>query len=63
MLAIDPLKPNNALNTCLVDLNIITYHAFSLNIYEYVKYCQHQYYHNQLKNHRHIRIRQYFSYY
>ena len=32
---------------------------FSLNIY---KYPQHQYYHHQLKYHRHIRIMQSFSY-
>ena len=33
---------------------------FSLNIFEYPKY-QHQYYHNQLKNHRYIGIIQSFS--
>ena len=48
MLGNDPLKLNNAINTCLMNPNIILYYAFSLNIYEYLKYHQHQYYH--LKN-------------
>ena len=35
MLVNDPVKLNNAINTCLVNLNIILYNAFSLNVYEY----------------------------
>ena len=35
MLTNDPLKLNNAINTCLINQNVILYHAFSLNIYEY----------------------------
>ena len=46
-IAKDLLKLNNALDTCLIDLNIILYHAFPLNIYEHIKCHQHQYYHNQ----------------
>ena len=34
MLANDQLKLNNATSICLINLNIIFYHAFSLNIYE-----------------------------
>ena len=49
----DLLNVNNAINTCLINLKIILYHASSLNIYEYLKYHQHQYHHNQLKNYRH----------
>ena len=33
MLANDLLKLNNAINTCLINLNIIIYHVFSLIIY------------------------------
>ena len=49
--AYDPPKRNNPINIFLIDLNI--YHAFLLNIYEYLKYHQHQYYHNQLENYTH----------
>ena len=35
MLVDDPVKLNNAINTCLVNLKIILYNAFSLNICEY----------------------------
>ena len=55
----DLLKPlilqtlNNPINIFLINPNI-SYHIFSLNIYEYPKYHQHQCYHNQLKNHRNI---------
>ena len=30
--ATDPLKLNNPINTCLINLNIISYHSFSLNM-------------------------------
>ena len=33
----DILKLNYEINTCLINLNIILYHALSLNIYEYLK--------------------------
>ena len=33
-----PLKLNIAIDACLINLKIILYHAFSLNIYEYLKY-------------------------
>ena len=45
----DLLKLSNAINTCLINLNVILYHACLLNIYKYLKYDQHQYYHNKLK--------------
>ena len=35
IVANDLLKLNNVINTCLVKLNIIPYHAFLLKIYEY----------------------------
>ena len=35
MLVNEPLKLINAINTCLINLNIILFHDFSLNIYEY----------------------------
>ena len=38
MLATDPLKLNNVINTCLINLNIILYNFSSLNIYEYLEY-------------------------
>ena len=38
----DPLKLNDEITTCLINLNIALYHAFSLNIYENLKYHQHQ---------------------
>ena len=63
MPANDSLKLNNPINNCSITLNIILYHAFSPNIFEYLKYNQHQHYHNQLKNHRHIRITQSYLYY
>ena len=56
----DLLKLINAINTCLINLIVILYHAFSLNIYEYLKYHQHQYYHTQLKNNKQIHIIQSF---
>ena len=34
MLDNDPLRLNNAINTCLIIVNFILYQAFSLNIYE-----------------------------
>ena len=40
----------------LINLNIMIYNTSSLNIYEYIKYHQHQYNHNQLKNHRQIYV-------
>ena len=54
---------NNPINIFIINPNIILYRVFSLNIYEYPKYQQHQYYHNRLKNHRHIRVIQFLSYY
>ena len=54
------LQITNAINTCLINLNIILYHAPSLNIYEDPKYHQDQYYHNQLKNHKQIHLVQSF---
>ena len=33
-----PLKLNIAIDACLINLKIILYHVFSLNIYEYLKY-------------------------
>ena len=56
MLGNDPLKLNNSINTCLINLNIILFCVFSFNIHKYPKYNKYQYYHNQLKNHRHNRI-------
>ena len=53
---------DNPIKILFLNLDIISYRVFSLNIYEYPKYQQHQYYHNRLKNHRHIRIIQSFSY-
>ena len=47
MLTNDPLKLNNAINNSFINLNIISYYSFSLNIYEY---HQHQLFHNQPKN-------------
>ena len=47
MLTNDPLKLNNGINTSFINLNIISYYSFSLNIYEY---HQHQLFHNQSKN-------------
>ena len=44
----------------ITNVNIILYHASSLNIYEDLKYHQHQYYHNQLKNHKQIHLVQSF---
>ena len=35
MLANDPLKLNIPINIFLINLNIILYHAFSSNIFEY----------------------------
>ena len=54
MVATDPLKLFNVINTCLINANVILHYSFSLNIYEYVDYHQHQYLHNQSKNHTHI---------
>ena len=42
-------------NTPLINLNIVLYYDFSLNMYECLKY-HHQYYHKQLENHRYIHI-------
>ena len=42
----DLLKLNNATNTFLINLIIILYCVFLLNIYEYLKYRQHQFYHD-----------------
>ena len=36
MLANDSLKLDNAINTCVINLKIILYYAFSLHIYEYL---------------------------
>ena len=55
----DPPKLNNSINICLRNPNIILHYALSLNIYEYLKHHQLQCYHNQLKNHTHIRIAQF----
>ena len=38
----DPLKLNNLINTFLINSNLILYHSFSSNIYEYPEYHQHQ---------------------
>ena len=54
---------NNAINIFLINLKIILYCVFRLNIYKYPKSHQHQYYHNQLKNHTQIHIDQFFSCY
>ena len=35
VLANDLLNINKAINTFLINLSMISYHAFSLNIYEY----------------------------
>ena len=55
-----PLKSNDLPNLNnpikFFNINIILHHAFSLNAYEYPRYHQHQYYHNQLKNHTHSHI-------
>ena len=56
LVAKDPVELNNAISACLINLNIVLYHASSLNIYKYLN-------DNQLKNHRHIHIIQSFSYY
>ena len=56
----DSLKLNNQICPYLLNLNIILHHAFSLNIYEHLKYHQHQYYDNQLKNHRRFLTIQHF---
>ena len=45
-----------------INPNIILYLAFSLNIYGYPKHQQHQYYHNRLEDHGHIRIIQSFHF-
>ena len=47
---------NNSIKFFVINPNIISYCVFSLDIYEYPKYHQHQYYYNQLKNHRYINI-------
>ena len=75
MLGSGKVKLNNAINTYLTNLNIILYNALVLNIYIYLatrldvsrqniygypKYHEHQCYHGQLKNHRHIPIIQSF---
>ena len=55
---------NNSINIFfLTNPNIILCHFYSLNIYEYPKYHQNQYYHNRLKVHIHIHIIQCCSYY
>ena len=46
MLANDPIKLNNVINTCLINPNIILYYFFLLSVYEYPEYYQHQYFHN-----------------
>ena len=61
MLVNDLLKLSNAINNCLINLNIILYCVFSLNIYECQKYHQHQTFYNQLKNHTHVYIVQFLS--
>ena len=43
----DPVKFDKVMNILLINLKIILYHDFSLDIYEYLK---HEYYHNQLGN-------------
>ena len=43
---------SNPINIFSINSNIL-YCAFSLNMYEYPKHYEHQYYHNQLKNHGH----------
>ena len=43
----DPLKLNNAINIFSINSNIIFYYSYSLNIYEYPEYNQHQYFQNQ----------------
>ena len=53
-MANDPPKLNNVINIFLINLNITLYHAFLINIYEYLKRNQHQYYYNQFKNRTHI---------
>ena len=47
---------NNQIHIFLINPNIILYCVFLLHIYEYLKYHQHQCYHNQLNNHRHVSI-------
>ena len=56
----DPIKFNNTINTSLINSNIILYHVLSLNIYENLKYHQHQYYHNQHKIYIHVHLIQNF---
>ena len=50
MLANDPLKINNIINTFLINANIFLYYSTRLNIYEWKEYHQHQCFHNQPKN-------------
>ena len=61
MLVNDLLKLSNTINNCLINVNIILYFVFSLNIYEFLKYHQYQIFYNQLKNHTHIYIVQFLS--
>ena len=44
---------SNPINIFSINSNIILNCAFSLNMYEYPKHYEHQYCHNQLKNHGH----------
>ena len=37
LVAKDPLKFNYAINTCLLNLIIISFHVVSLNFYEHLK--------------------------
>ena len=50
------LKLNKVRNTYFINVKIILYHVFSLNICDYSEYYQHQYYHNQLKNRTYIHL-------
>lgn len=54
---------NNPIKTFLINLNVISCCIYLLNIFEYPKHYQHQYYHNRLKNYTNTHIIQFFSYY
>ena len=56
ILGTDPLKLNNTINYFLIDQNIILNYFYSLTVYEYPEYHQHQHHlvqfvsNHQLKN-------------
>ena len=53
MLANEPLKLDNGVSIFSINLNIVLYQVFLLNVYKYPKYHQHQCCHILLKNYRH----------